>query len=105
MLNVFRVIARRWYVVLLGLLLTAGLAFGAMLTTPSEFKSRALILLLPSDEAVGEGGNPFLVLADSSSPPASSPPTSRAPALRRRWRHGPRLPAISSPSMPRCAAR
>lgn len=68
MLNVFRVIARRWYVVLLGLLLTIGLAFGAMLTTPSEYTSRALILLLPSDEAVGEGGNPFLVLAGLEQP-------------------------------------
>lgn len=68
LLNVIRVIARRWYVVLLGLLLTAGLAFGAMLTTPAEFKSRALLLLLPSEEAVGEGGNPFLALSGLEQP-------------------------------------
>lgn len=70
LLNVFRVIARRWYVVLIGLLLTAALTYGAILTTPSEFRSRALILLLPSEEAVGDGGNPFLVLAGLE-PPAS----------------------------------
>lgn len=68
LLNVFRVIARRWYVVALGLLLTAGLTFGAMLATPSEFKSRALVLLLPAEEAVGEGGNPFLMLAGLEQP-------------------------------------
>jgi hypothetical protein len=56
--------------VLVGLLLTAGLAFGAMVSTPSEFKSRALILLLPSEAAVGEGGNPFLALSGLEQPAA-----------------------------------
>lgn len=70
MLNVLRVLARRWYVVLLGLLLTAGLAYGATLAAPAEFRSRALILLLPSEEAVGEAGNPFLAL-DGLEQPAS----------------------------------
>ncbi|WP_405218121.1 hypothetical protein [Agrococcus sp. Ld7] len=68
--NVLRVFARRWYVVLLGVLLTAGLAYGAALAAPSEFRSRALILLLPSQEAVGEDGNPFLAL-DGLEQPAS----------------------------------
>lgn len=69
-LNVLRVLARRWYVVILGLLLTAGLVYVATLAAPSEFRSRALILLLPSEEAVGEGGNPFLAL-DGLEQPAS----------------------------------
>lgn len=68
LLNVIRVIARRWYVVLIGLLLTAGLAFAAMQTTPVEFRARALLLLLPSEEAVGAGGNPFLALSGLEQP-------------------------------------
>lgn len=68
--NVLLVLARRWYVVLLGLLLTAGLAYGATLAAPSEFRSRALILLLPSEQTVGAGGNPFLAL-DGLEQPAS----------------------------------
>ncbi len=70
LLNVFRVMVRRWYIVLAGLLLTAGLAYGATLATSSEYTSRALILVLPSEEAVGEDGNPFLAL-DGLEQPAS----------------------------------
>ncbi|SDR72002.1 hypothetical protein [Agrococcus carbonis] len=66
--DVIRVLVRRWYVVLLGLLLTAGLAYGAVAATPPEFKSRALVLLLPSADAVEEIGNPLLALSGLEQP-------------------------------------
>ncbi|GEK86252.1 hypothetical protein GCM10007198_03820 [Microbacterium aerolatum] len=61
-LDVIRALGRRWYVVLIGAIVTAGLTVGAYLTTPPEYNARALVLLLPSETAVGEGGNPFLTL-------------------------------------------
>lgn len=68
LLNVFRVMVRRWYIVLAGLLLTAGLAYGATVAASSEYTSRALILVLPSEEGVGEDGNPFLALGGLEQP-------------------------------------
>ncbi|MCF4119992.1 hypothetical protein L1785_03280 [Antribacter sp. KLBMP9083] len=60
--EIVRALGRRWYVVLLGLLLTGWLGYGAWVLTPPVYTARGLLLLLPSDQAVGEGGNPFLVL-------------------------------------------
>jgi hypothetical protein len=58
-----RAIVRRWYVVLAGLCVTAALAFGASVVNPPEYSVRGLVLLLPSAETVGVGGNPFLSLS------------------------------------------
>lgn len=55
-------LGRRWYVVLVGLLVTAGLSFGATIVAPPQYTARGLILLLPSKQAVGRGGNPLLGL-------------------------------------------
>lgn len=60
--EIVRALGRRWYVVLLGLLLTGWLGYGAVVLTPPVYTARGLLLLLPSDQAVGDGGNPFLVL-------------------------------------------
>jgi hypothetical protein len=57
-----RAIVRRWYVVVVGLCATAALAFGASAVDPPEYSVRGLVLLLPSAETVGVGGNPFLSL-------------------------------------------
>lgn len=67
-LEVIRALGRRWYIVTVGVLMTAGLAVGAYLTTPPEYSARALVLLLPSEAAVGEGGNPFLTLGGLEQP-------------------------------------
>ncbi|WP_426184805.1 hypothetical protein [Microbacterium sp. TWP3-1-2b2] len=67
-LDVIRALGRRWYVVLVGAIVTAGLTVGAYVTTPPEYNARALVLLLPSEVAVGEGGNPFLTLGGLEQP-------------------------------------
>lgn len=68
LLNVSRVVARRWYIVLVGLLLTSGLGYGATLAVSPDYTSRALILVLPAEEAVGADGNPFLALGGLEQP-------------------------------------
>ena len=67
-LDVIRALGRRWYVVLVGLLLTAGLVFGAYKASPPEYNARALVLLLPPRADVGKGGNPFLLLSGLEQP-------------------------------------
>jgi len=48
-LDALRVLVRRWIVVLLGLLLTAGAGFYAITVVPTEYQARAqYVLLLPS---------------------------------------------------------
>lgn len=69
--DVLRAIWRRWYVVLAGLLITAGLAFGAWRLVPPTYQAEGTILLLPSKSTVSQGGqNPFLNL-DSLTAPAA----------------------------------
>ncbi|MCR2785003.1 MULTISPECIES: hypothetical protein [unclassified Microbacterium] len=54
---------RRWYVALLGLIVTAGMAAGAMVLFPPTYTARGLVLLIPPvDEEVAGGSNPFLAL-------------------------------------------
>jgi len=60
--DVVRALGRRWYLVLVGLLLTAGMVYGAYKASPPEYNARALVLLLPSQSEVGRRGNPFLLL-------------------------------------------
>lgn len=67
-MEVLRALGRRWYVVLLGLALTVGLAYAATQVSPPEYNARALILLLPGSNAVAEGGNPFLALSGLEQP-------------------------------------
>lgn len=67
-LEVLRALGRRWYVVLVGLLLTCGLGLGAWRTSPPEYHARGLVLLLPSASTVGKGGNPFLQLSGLEQP-------------------------------------
>jgi hypothetical protein len=55
-------------VVLVGLLLTTGLVFGAYKASPPEYNARALVLLLPPRADVGKGGNPFLLLSGLEQP-------------------------------------
>lgn len=68
LVDVMRALGRRWYVIAVGLLMTIGLAYGAYATTPPEYTARGLVLLLPSEIATGEAGNPFLALGGLEQP-------------------------------------
>jgi hypothetical protein len=67
-LDVIRALGRRWYVLVAGLLMTAGLAWGAYSITPPTYTANGLVLLLPSETSVGPGGNPFLALSNLDQP-------------------------------------
>ncbi|MEU1709519.1 Wzz/FepE/Etk N-terminal domain-containing protein [Streptomyces sp. NPDC005706] len=59
--EIFRVMRRRWYVLLPGLLLTAALAVGVALVVPVTYQSQSTVALLNSRKAtVAYDGNPFL---------------------------------------------
>lgn len=55
-------IRRRWYVLLLGLLLAGGLGWAAGTLAPSQYTARGLVMLLPSALTTGTKGNPLLNL-------------------------------------------
>ncbi|MFJ9537514.1 chain length determinant protein [Streptomyces sp. NPDC101225] len=59
--EIFRVMRRRWYVLLPGLLLTAGLVAGVLTLVPVTYQSQSTVVLLNSQKAtVAYDGNPFL---------------------------------------------
>ncbi|GGV59134.1 hypothetical protein GCM10010294_06880 [Streptomyces griseoloalbus] len=59
--EIFRVMRRRWYVLLPGLLLTAGLIVGVTSTVPVSYQSQSTVVLLNSQKAtLAYDGNPFL---------------------------------------------
>ncbi|MFE9450084.1 chain length determinant protein [Streptomyces sp. NPDC006739] len=59
--EIFRVMRRRWYVLLPGLLLTAGLIAGATVLVPVKYQSQSTVVLLNSQKATqAYDGNPFL---------------------------------------------
>ncbi|MFI8535769.1 chain length determinant protein [Streptomyces aquilus] len=59
--EIFRVMRRRWYVLLPGLLLTAGLVFGVTRVVHVTYQSQSTVVLLNSQKAtVAYDGNPFL---------------------------------------------
>lgn len=54
--------ARRWYVGLVGLLMSAGLGYLSWTSIPVSHEVQASVLLLPPRSSVGAGGNPYLYL-------------------------------------------
>lgn len=68
--DVVRALGRRWLVVIVGLIMTGALSYGAFLSSPPTYHARGLVLLLPSETAVGKGGNPFLQLSGLEQPAA-----------------------------------
>jgi Chain length determinant protein len=59
--EIFRVMRRRWYVLLPGLLLTAALTVAVALVVPVSYQSQSTVVLLNSQKAtVAYDGNPFL---------------------------------------------
>lgn len=55
-------LARRWYIVLLGLALTAGMAYLVSDKVPTTFEATGSVILMPPSETVGIDGNPYLSL-------------------------------------------
>lgn len=53
---------RRWPLVIVGLLLSAGLAYGAYTLVPVSWTAKASVLLFPPSSVVGLNGNPYLYL-------------------------------------------
>ncbi|MDQ7992683.1 MAG: hypothetical protein AAGC63_05755 [Propionicimonas sp.] len=61
--EIFGVLGRRWYIVLLGVLMSLGLAVAALAVTPPLYEARGTLLLMPSKDQLSTGGrNPFLHL-------------------------------------------
>ncbi|MFJ3923369.1 chain length determinant protein [Streptomyces sp. NPDC090022] len=59
--EIWRVMRRRWYVLLPGLLITAALVVGVHLVVPVTYRSQSTVTLLNSQKAtVAYDGNPFL---------------------------------------------
>lgn len=58
----FRALRRRWYVAVVGVLLTAGLSAVALMQVPPHQQAEASMLLLPPASTTGDGGNPYLGL-------------------------------------------
>lgn len=61
-LDVIATLGRQWIVTVAGLIATAALVWGATTVEQPVYTARALVLLVPSEQAVGKGGNPFLAL-------------------------------------------
>lgn len=65
--DIFGAMARRWYVVLIGIVLTVGAGWQIYQANPPEYTARGLVLFLPpvGDPTLEEtaGANPFLQLA------------------------------------------
>lgn len=53
---------RRWYIVFPGLLIAASVAVGAWFAIPPDYNRSATQLLLPGQNSIPEGGNPYLFL-------------------------------------------
>jgi hypothetical protein len=59
--EICRIMGRRWYVLLPGLLLTVALTVAASVATPVKYQSQSTVMLLNSQKAtVAFDGNPFL---------------------------------------------
>src|SRR6266542_3221423 len=62
-LSDWRVLSRRWYIVLVGLSLTAMLCVAVTAVVPPKYQVTSSVLFLPPhSDTVAQGGNPFLAL-------------------------------------------
>ncbi|MEV7662441.1 hypothetical protein [Paenarthrobacter sp. NPDC089316] len=64
--KIVKSLIRRWFIVVLGLALTAGACFFLQQSAPDNYKAQASLVLLPSTKSVGEAGNPYLGLGGMS---------------------------------------
>ncbi|MFF0754114.1 chain length determinant protein [Streptomyces sp. NPDC004267] len=63
--EIFRVMRRRWYVLVPGLLLTAVLTAGAWFLVPVSYQSQSTVAMLNSRKGAAADGNPFLSMEPS----------------------------------------
>ena len=63
-LSDWRILLRRWYVVVAGLVVTAGLCVAAATLVPPHYEVKTSVVLLPGPTTVGKGGNPYLSLGN-----------------------------------------
>lgn len=56
-------IVRRWYALVSGLLIVSGLSYFLYGLIPVDYKVSGSAVLLPSEQSVGVGGNPYLFLS------------------------------------------
>lgn len=64
--DLLRSLGRRWYFVLVGLAVTAGLCVAVFQVVPVSYNSQASVVLLPPKTSTGADGNPFLYLGGLS---------------------------------------
>jgi len=64
--KILKSLIRRWFIVVLGLAVTAGACFYLQQNAPDNYKAQASLVLLPSTKSVGEAGNPYLGLGGMS---------------------------------------
>ena len=60
--TILRSLGRRWYFVIIGLVMTLVLCFQVQQNTPEKFKAQASLVIMPSAHSVGVDGNPYLNL-------------------------------------------
>lgn len=60
--DIIAVLGRRWYVLVAGIVLVAGLGWVMYVIAPPQYTTRGLVLLLPPVVQSEDGGNPFLNL-------------------------------------------
>lgn len=59
-------LARRWYLVVAGILVTGLLCMSVQMSAPEKYKSQASLVLMPSSQSIGDAGNPYLYLGGMS---------------------------------------
>ncbi|BCW73400.1 hypothetical protein [Arthrobacter sp. NicSoilB8] len=64
--ELIRSLARRWYVVLAGLALTAGMCAVVYERVPATYEASGSLVLMPPSATVGATGNPYLYLVGMS---------------------------------------
>lgn len=62
LVDTLRSLLRRWYIFLLGLLLSVGLGYAAFSVIQPTYEGESSLLLMPPTEVVGDHGNPYLYL-------------------------------------------
>lgn len=62
----WRVLRRRWYAVVAGVVLTVGLCFATMALLPLRYQATAECVLLPPENSLEKGDNPYLALGGLS---------------------------------------